>query len=166
MKRSRENYAFEHQAFDSVKAMHDAGASYDSCLEEYARIYRTHPHVISVTKGLHSISLEYDNGECAEGYLSFEKPARIDLGQLHEQIIQRFWSTIEAGGMVAFGAGELGSYELYTPRCQLEKTLGLLTKLKRGEALSEKDIRDTPLSNAAFLADVKLHLEQPNLREE
>jgi hypothetical protein len=166
LKRSHEDWLFEKQAYDSVKTMYDSGVPYEDCLEAYAEIFRTHPHVKSVSIVSHGISLIYDNGDCAQAELSFDAIAPIDRRAQQQSVMDRFWRTITAGGMVAFGATEVGSYELHTPHSQLQKTFEQFAKLEKGEELSTADVRDTPLSNAEFRAEMTRVLKACRIREE
>jgi hypothetical protein len=69
-------------------------------------------------------------------------PERIDP----EQRIEFVRRVVDAGGMVALGKG----YRISTPRDRVNRTVELITRLRRGESLSDEDIRGTALMFQRF----------------
>jgi hypothetical protein len=166
------SHAADTERYNTLKAMHDAGATKAELLEYLANVCRTVPGITRVTIFDHSVVGYYADGGIREfGLPSFEaQPEKTDedLRAFHEHLIELFRNSVEAGGLAAYGvARDSLTYQLHGPKAsvQLMEQRGLLAKLAAGEVLTKDDVRDTPLSNEGFRIDMADRLRKGVAKE-
>lgn len=126
------------------------GGTKEERLALTAEVFRSSPLVDRVEVGRSSLWLYWKDGEEEEVLLPVEGTSNFGLAELHEQLIAEFRMVVDRGGFVAFGEG----YHVVTPLKWVPKTLELIARLDRGEMVSETEIKNTPLQNKRFFADV------------
>lgn len=146
-------------AFRTVKAMHEEGVSYQECLDEFASLIEESEFVKpgSVRKSEQGITLVWTDGEREGIDLQFNEIKPFDRLGYHKELIDEFWRTVNAGGLVARGYATGSIYCITSPKSHLDLTLQLLDRLANGEHLNQEDVLYSPLSNKAFRADMVKH---------
>ena len=160
--------AYDRQAWETVKSMHDSGAPYEECLDSLAAIYERSPFVVpgSVRRLSNGILLRRTDGNEATIGLGFEHAPPYNRRAHHEQLMRDFWRVVRAGGMIARGYVDGLSYFLTTPKSQLAKTNRLLARLAAGDTLTREDVIDTPLMNKGFRIQMSRRQAGPERRKE
>ena len=152
----------------AVRALHDAGAGYQECLDSLAAMYGRSPLAMrgSVRKLSNGIVLKWADGTAGDIGLGFEHAPPYNRVAHHQQMMRDFWRTVKAGGMIARGYVDGLSYFLTTPKSQLEKTNRLLARLAAGDTLTREDVINTPLTNKGFRIQMGGRQKAPGHREE
>ena len=148
-----EEMRVRHELSEKAHMQSELGATYDERLAHLAAAYISSPLVKSVRKDSVTIYVRWaSNPDIEQGVMLRREEQKLDFDVVafREELIDRFWQIVNAGGMVAFGK----DYHVLVPAACVPKTIEQIERIRRGEPPERLDVVNTALQNRRFLGDL------------